>query len=141
MSKLFSKLILDRFKLGMVPTKITRKADLTGLIDRLHPLATDIDLIRLGPDRDGGYLVPDDLAGIEACFSPSVSDSSDFELACAQRGMQVFLADWSVDGPATRHEHFHFTKKFVGATTSERFMTVADWVKHASIAPDSDLLL
>lgn len=141
MSKLFSQLILDRFKLGMVPTKITRKSDLTALIGRLHPLATDKELIRLGPDRDGGYLVPDDLAGIEACFSPGVSDSSDFELACAQRGMQVFLADWSVDGPATRHENFHFTKKFVGATTSERFMTVADWVKQAPIGADTDLLL
>lgn len=141
MSKRFSQLILDRFKLGMVPTKITRKAELTDLIDRLRPLATNLDLIRLGPDGDGGYLVPDDLDGIEACFSPGVSDSSDFELACAQRGMEVFLADWSVEGPATRHERFHFTKKFVGATTSERFMTVADWARHAPIGADSDLLL
>lgn len=86
----------------MVPTKITRKSELTALIGRLHPLATDKELIRLGPARDGGYLVPDDLTGIEACFAPGVSDSSNFELACAQRGMQVPLANWSGGGPPPR---------------------------------------
>jgi len=141
MKKTFGRLLLNTFRIGFVPTKATRKAELQGLITRLHPLATEFDLIRLGPEKDGGYLVPDDLEGIEACFSPGVSTSSDFELACAQRGMQVFLADYSVDGPATRHGNFHFTKKFVGATTSERFMTMADWVRQAAVATDSDLLL
>lgn len=37
------------------------------------------DLIRLGPNGDGGYLVPDDLTGIEACFSPGVCATSEFE--------------------------------------------------------------
>lgn len=141
MSMLFKKLILDKFKIGLFPTKLTKPADIAGLIARLRPISTEIGLIRLGPEKDGGYLVPDDLAGIEACFSPGVSDSSDFELACAQKGMKVFLADHSVDGPATRHESFHFTKKFVGATTSDSFMTMDDWVKSAPIASDSDLLL
>lgn len=135
------RLLLDYIRIGYFPTKATRKADILGLIAKLHPIATEIDLIRLGPDKDGGYLVPDDLEGIEACFSPGVSDASDFELACAQRGMQVFLADYSVAGPATEHENFHFTKKFVGATTSEQFMTMADWVGRAPIGADTDLLL
>jgi hypothetical protein len=136
-----SKLILDRLKIGYFPTKATKREDLAGLIARLHPLVTEIGLIRMGSEGDGGYLVPDDLVGIEACFSPGVSDSSEFELACAQRGMEVFLADYSVEGPASRHERFHFTKKFVGAATSERFMTMDDWVKQAPIGPNSDLLL
>lgn len=136
-----SKLILDGLKTGYFPTKTTKREDLVGLIARLHPLATGIDLIRLGSEGDGGYLVPDDLDGIEACFSPGVSDSSDFEQACAHRGMKVFLADYSVDGPASCHQRFHFTKKFVGATTSERFMTMDAWVKQVSIGSDSDLLL
>lgn len=120
---------------------MTARADLAGLIGRLRPQVTDIGLIRLGPDGNGGYLVPDDLVGIEACFSPGVSDSSDFELACAEKGMKVFLADYSVDGPATLHGNFHFTKKFVGATTSDCFMTIADWVRYSAISADSDLLL
>ena len=65
---------------------------------------------RLGPDGDGGYLVPDDLAGIEYTFSPGVSTESGFEAALAARGQRVFLADYSVDGPAEANANFAFEK-------------------------------
>lgn len=111
------------------------------LITRLHPLNAGVPLIRLGPSGDGGYLVPDDLAGIEACFSPGVSDISGFELDCANRGMQVYLADASVNGPAEAHPAFHFTKKFLAATTDSTFTTLDQWVSTSPISRDSDLLL
>lgn len=111
------------------------------MIGRLRPRTTGIELIRLGAPGDGGYLVPDDLAGIAACFSPGVSNASDFELACAQRGMQIYLADYSVDAPAAEHDNFSFLKKFVGATTSDMFITLQDWVDGAAVTPDADLLL
>jgi hypothetical protein len=46
----------------------TDKAAVRELVARLHPLVTDHPLIRLGCSGDGGYLVPDDLEGIAACF-------------------------------------------------------------------------
>jgi hypothetical protein len=141
MKKTFKQHLLDAFNIGYFPTKATKRADMLKLIRELRPLDTDKSLIRLGPNGDGGYLVPNDLAGIQACFSPGVSDSSDFELACANLGMQVFMADHSVDGPATSHENFHFAKKFIGATTSEVFMTMQDWISQTDIDPQSDLLL
>jgi hypothetical protein len=133
--------LIDILPTGNILTKTTRRADLTGLIGRLHPKDVGIELIRMGPQGDGGYLIPDDLEGIGACFSPGVSTVSDFELGCAQRGMQVYLADYSVDGPATPHDSFSFIKKFVGATTSEQFITLNDWVQQSDIAPDVDLIL
>lgn len=126
---------------GRFATKMTAPAELRSLLNKLRPLSTDKELIRLGPKGDGGYLVPNDLAGICACFSPGVSFISGFEMDCAQRGMKVFLADKSVDGPASEHESFHFTKKYIGATSDEGFMTLDHWV--ASSLPDTnpDLLL
>ncbi|WP_298818097.1 FkbM family methyltransferase [Chloroflexus sp.] len=126
----------------MFPTNLTPPERLRGLIHQLHPLAPPVPFIRLGPPGDGGYLVPDDLAGIVACFSPGVGPVSEFERACAERGMQVFMADASVDGPATQHPAFHFRKLFVGAYSDGRFITLADWVTQ-SLAGDetSDLLL
>lgn len=56
-------------------------------------MSCDKGLIRLGPMSYEGYLIPDDLEGIEACFSPSVGFNSIFEKDCADRGMKVFLAD------------------------------------------------
>lgn len=142
MLKIFKETI--RKALGsanVFPTVLTRKEEILRFIEELHPETTNRELIRLGPDGDGGYLVPDDLDGIEACFSPGVNDVSGFESDCARRGMKAFLADKSVDKPAEENELFHFTKKFVGSVSGNDFMTLDDWVASSLPSTDSDLLL
>lgn len=123
------------------PTTKTDRTEVAGLISKLCPIALSAPLIRIGPKGDGGYLVPDDLVGIEACFSPGVAELSGFEMDCANRGMKVYMADRSVDGPAQSHPGFHFVKKYVGATTNDEFMTIDDWVSQAEINPLSELIL
>jgi hypothetical protein len=54
--------------------KRTKNSDLIDLIRSLHPIDSGVPLIRLGPDGDGGYLIPDDLNGIQYCFSPGRFD-------------------------------------------------------------------
>ena len=120
---------------------LTDKNTLQGFIQKLFPILPGRELIRLGPEGDGGYLVPDDLAGIEACFSPGVSLVSGFEKDCADLGMKVFLADKSVDNPAESHDMFHFTKKFVGVTTNDDFMTLDDLVAASLPGSQTDLML
>lgn len=126
---------------NIFPTVMTDPDELRSLIRKLRPVQTEKNLIRLGPHGDGGYLVPDDLEGIEACFSPGVSTVSGFESDCAERGMRVFLADKSVDRPPDDHTLFHFTKRFIGAFSNEDFMTMDDWVSSSLPETDSDLLL
>ena len=93
-----------------------------------------------GPRGDGGYLLPNDLDGIAHAFSPGVSNESGFEAELAERGMQVFLADHSVDGPAVSHPRFVFDKRFVGCVTDERYITLDDW-HAAKLGGDSSELL
>ncbi|MGF1484903.1 MAG: FkbM family methyltransferase [Opitutales bacterium] len=125
----------------LFPTLQTDPAALRGLMQSLYPLLSGHELMRLGPKGDGGYLVPDDLEGIQACFSPGVSDRSGFEIDCAERGMDVFLADASVDGPAENHPRFTFTKKFLGGSPDARFMTLDQWVSQSLADSDAELLL
>lgn len=126
----------------MFPTNLTPPERVQALIKQLHPLAPSTPFIRLGPRGDGGYVVPDDLQGIQACFSPGVGNVSAFELACAERGMQVYMADASVEGPATHHPAFHFRKVFIGAMSDGRYLTLADWVTQELPAnATGDLLL
>lgn len=113
------------------------------LISRLHPELTDIPLIRLGGAHDGGYLVPDDLDGVHALFSPGVADSSEFERACLERGMQVYMADASVPGPASGLADLpgvHFTQQFVGAHGRPDRLAMDEWVASAGLSPDADLM-
>lgn len=128
-------------RVGRFPTRLTSKEEISTIIRRLWPIVAESGLVRLGPDGDGGYLVPNDLDDLAACFSPGVSAISGFEKDCADLGMQVFLADASVDAPALHHERFTFTKKFLGVTTNREFMTLDDWVSISLPQSNSDLML
>jgi len=136
------QLAIDMLGLGNAfPVPMTDIDQIKRLIQSLSPINAGYELIRLGPLGDGGYLVPKDLDGIEALFSPGVCQVSDFERDCAFLGMQVFMADKSVDGPAVQHDFFHFIKKYVGAIKNQDFITVDDWVSAAIPNSSSDLLL
>jgi hypothetical protein len=142
MNKLIKKIALDIFsRKDVYLTKLTDKNELQSLLNKLRPIACDKELIRLGPTEDGGYLVPDDLAGIEAAFSPGVAFCSGFEKDCADRGIKTFLADGSVEKPSESHELFQFTKKHIGILTNVFSMTIDDWVRASLPDSQGDLLL
>jgi len=123
------------------PDRMTHPVALRQLIGKLAPVKANTELIRLGPSGDGGYLVPDDLVGIDFCFSPGVSFVSGFEKDCAEKGMKVFLADRSVDGPAENDPLFSFTKHFIGAFPDEGYLTLDGWVTDSIPSKDSELML
>ncbi|MDD3276368.1 MAG: FkbM family methyltransferase [Kiritimatiellales bacterium] len=130
-----------RKQISMVTLR-TEKSPVASLIRTLSPVRIEgKPLIRIGPDGDGGYLVPDDLSGIETCFSVGVGPVSGFEKECARRGMNVFLADNSVEQPAESDEKFHFTRKHVGVLTTDSEMTLDRWVADSLPDSRSDLLL
>jgi hypothetical protein len=128
-------------KLPFFPTRVTNEQQVRDLVTKLHPVSSGKPLIRLGPEADGGYLVPDDLKGIDTCFSPGVSNVSGFEFDCAKRGMDIFMADASVEKPPLDHPRFRFIPKFIGATTEGKFISLEDWVNDSAGKSNSDLLL
>jgi hypothetical protein len=131
---------------GLLPESLARELDSTGkrslkkFISSLRPIETNRELIRIGGDSnerhhvsevlegDGGYLIPNDLEGVEVCFSPGVSEVASFELELARRGIKCFLADYSVDAPPIKNDLFSFEKKYLGAHDSDVFITLDNWV-------------
>lgn len=109
-------------------------------ISTIKPKTTNHELVRFGGERDGGYLIPDDLDGIAGCFSAGVGNVSDFERDVADKGIRCFLADYSVDGPPIHHDLFDFEKKYVGTRNDDRYMTLQTWIGRK--APENgDLIL
>jgi hypothetical protein len=96
--------------------------------DKINPINIEEGLIRIGVEGEGGYLVPNDLSGVSACFSPGVSTEVSFDLDLAERGMSCYLADFSVDGPPVTHPKFDFEKKYVGPEDGEIYFTLEEWV-------------
>lgn len=107
---------------------------------QLKPMNSGIPMIRIGSKFDGGYVLPDDLEGVVACFSPGVSNMMNFDLEIAQRGIKCFLADASVDKLALNHPLFDFEQCFLGGKIQDKFMTLSDWVNRKAPS-QGDLLL
>jgi hypothetical protein len=131
-------------KFGYIATKFDADVHtnkLRSFFARVAPMRSQHPLIRLGNAHDGGYLVPDDLVGVKTCFSPGVSDMSDFERALAGRGILCNLADNSVDAPAWHDDLIHFEKKFLGATNDDTYMTLDSWVERLADPQDRELIL
>ncbi|MBP0902863.1 FkbM family methyltransferase [Mariniflexile gromovii] len=128
---------------GFQINKNTEKSKIIELIKSLRPYQTNIELIRMGSVTDGGYLVPNDLEGIKTCFSPGVDTESGFEIDCLNRGIQVYMADNSVERPnidASKYD-YNFIKKHIGTTSNEDFITFTDWLRSSNIEPNEDLLM
>lgn len=95
----------------------------------LYPINSRYELIRIGAQSDGGYLVPADLKGITACFSPGVDQTASFESHLKQLGIGSHLADYSVDGAPEGFEPLSFTKKYLSGINDDMYMTLESWVK------------
>jgi hypothetical protein len=123
---------------------IERSSDpeaVAALIRRLRPVAIDTPFVRIGGPVDGGYLLPDDFGGIDACISPGVSTWVGFDSEIAARGIEVFMADASVDGPPEQNPRFHFTKKFIDVYEDSRQMRLDSLAAMVPAALTGDRML
>lgn len=115
------------------------RAEVMRLMARFRPIDCGLPMRRFGPAGDGGYVLPDDLEGIAAMFSPGVDATIGFDLEIARRGIPCFLADGTVDRPAGLLENMRFDPMMIGEGPAERFMSMQAWVERH--APGSDDLM
>lgn len=121
---------LSMLQQGVYIQKMTPRIKLQKLAKSLRPVKTQFELQRYGGDSDGGYLLPDDLEGINTCFSPGVDVIASFELDIQNRkGIESHLADYSVEGPPMGLTPKSFVKKYIGAYDSEVYTTMDTWVR------------
>ena len=116
--------------------RTTEKQKIVEFLELVKPIKTNHDLIRVGGDTDGGYLIPNDIENICTCFSPGVSEVTDFENDLTKRGIKCFLTDYSVEKPPIKNVLFDFEKKYLGCKNNEMFMTLESWIK--SKAPNKN---
>ena len=119
--------------------------DALSIVQFMRPKPCHVPLLRIGGDRDGAYLVPDDLDGIEACFSPGVNNFKFFEDTLLEEyEISSHMCDFSSNADAFRTPLVEgkqtFQKKWLDVNGSEDSISLAEWT--AQLAPGSqDLLL
>ena len=89
----------------------SNKKDIEDFIKKIFVHDLGYNLIRVGSNGDGGYLVPNILKQISYCFSPGVGGIVHFENDLQKRGIKCFLADCTVQDPSNKIEKYDFIKK------------------------------
>lgn len=121
-------------------TPMTTQTEFLSLLEKLRVREVEAELVRLGSELDGGYVLPDILDEALVCFSAGVHLNSDFEMDLARRGIRSHLIDFSVSGPAASHPLIGFTRKFLsGSTFMDSHVSLDEWVQN--LEPSKELML
>ncbi|MBU1315681.1 MAG: FkbM family methyltransferase [Alphaproteobacteria bacterium] len=119
-------------------------AEMLEVFEYLKPKASPKPLIRIGSNRDGSYLLPDDLENMAACFSPGVDNFKYFEDKVVETyGIDCHMCDYSSDVEKLKTPLIEgrqtFAKKWLSPDPGEDNIELADWIGRE--APEGDLLL
>ena len=110
--------------------QINSKNELKRFLKRFSDKFISCDLIRVGGENDGGYLIPNNLNEISFCFSPGVSDRAYFEKDLSDNyNIKSFMADASVKASPIKDMNFEFIPKFLGSYSNDKFITLSDWIE------------
>jgi len=119
--------------------------EIIGNLSLLIPSPCPFEMIRVGGDKDGGYLLPNDLNGITDCFSPGVNNFKNFEDELYSRfKIKSHMCDKSSDISKLKtpmiEGHQTFIKKWLDIDGADDSISLEDWLKEFCPG-DSDLLL
>lgn len=114
-------------------------------ITHVIPRRSGKNLIRLGGAMDGGYLVPDDLDGIEICFSPGTNNFKRFEDQIAHKyGIKSYMCDFTSDESLFQTQLIpnlqFFEKKWLDVYGNLDSIDLESWV-NTKAKPYTDLIL
>ena len=118
------------------------KSPTAQFVSRFRDQYASTDLIRVGPNGDGGYLMPDVAEHLDAIFSPGVGRSALFEADLwARAKIPSFLADATVEPPNNLPPNALFRPFMVGASPEPNFVTLSEWVNSSVPKSHNNLLL
>lgn len=115
-------------------------------IELLIPQACPVELIRIGGNGDGAYLVPNDLQGIDACFSPGVNNFKHFEDELSlEHGIHCHMCDFSSDVDRLQtpliDDFQTFDKKWLDIDGADDSISLNQWVSKYCPSSACNLML
>lgn len=97
--------------------------------------------VRVGSLGDGGYVVPDDLAGISHVISIGVGQEVSFDLHFARLNVPVYQYDPTVAGPPVAHPSFDFNRLAWGEADGEQSISLTSMLRKHALTETNDVIL
>jgi FkbM family methyltransferase len=117
--------------------------EIARLLGKLTPVsAIGVNKARYGGSNDGGYVMLDDLADIDVCYSLGIGGDVSWDGVMASRGIDIFQYDHTVDEPPENHPRFHFFKFRISANSrSDLSRSLSDLVTTNGHAAKNRMIL
>jgi hypothetical protein len=96
--------------------------------------------IRVGRENDGGYVLLNDLGHTTAALSFGIRNDCSWDLEIANRGIDVYMFDHTIDAPPARSKRFHFFKKKISAQPGDKSENIESILRTNRIVGDRILL-
>ncbi|MBR0278402.1 MAG: FkbM family methyltransferase [Synergistaceae bacterium] len=105
--------------------------------------AEGFDLIRIGRDYDGGYIMLDDFEPGGIAYSFGISGDVSWDKDMALRGYDVFMYDHTIDGLPEENTRFHWSKLGIadGVTHDDRLKTLEELISRNGHEGKRDMIL
>ena len=119
------------------------KMNLPALFYRqIWPVDTGVPLIRLGGTKDGSYLVPNAIDGIQLCLSPGTCGIIDFERSLSEiYGIPCLLCDPAENAPENLPPLLKFDRIALASVDGPDTRSISSWMHSHGYGDASPLLL
>lgn len=77
-------------------------------------------LKRFGKAHDGGYVMLDYFPTDSICYSFGICDDVSFDKAMAEKGLEVFMYDHTIENLPEENRHFHFFRQGITGVYDEK---------------------
>ena len=118
------KIFFSIFNIYIIVLTKRKKKLINKLFKKINIIDSGYELIRLGDEKDGGYIIPNILDQIDYCFSPGVGESTSFEDEIKKYKIKSFLADKSLNYKGNHN----FIKKNLNTYNDKNNTTLENWV-------------
>ena len=123
---------------NMYVEKKSSKKKISNTLKKLLPYQIDTQLIRLGEKNDGGYLVPDDFAGIDKNYSAGVGFLTQFEKDLEEKYLiKSNMLDCNKIEKTILPSKSSFLKKKLALVSNNQEISINDWI----IKTDKDIII
>lgn len=97
---------------------------------------------RFGRNYDGGYVMFDDFSKDCIAYSFGISNDVSWDLSMAEKGMDVFMYDPTIEGLPSQHDKFHFFKLGItGDNKAPDMKTMKEFIDYNGHSDKTNLIL